>query len=115
MARSLTGVLLYGMKRGGGVTGVGCGVELEATHPWRGEAGVALDGGARSVTAAAPCFSVGGGRKDGWARWAERPDGPAGRWGRRLKENSFLNKNWIFEYTRALEICRRRFRRNFNI
>jgi hypothetical protein len=23
---------------------------------------------------------VGGGRKVGWAAWAERPDGPAGRW-----------------------------------
>jgi hypothetical protein len=32
-----------------------------------------------------------------------------------LTENSFLNKNWIFEYTRALEICRRRFRRNFDM
>jgi hypothetical protein len=66
------------MKREGGVTGAGCGVELGAAHPWRGEAGVVLDGGARSVTAA-PCFGVGGGRKVGWAAWAERPDGPAGR------------------------------------
>jgi hypothetical protein len=80
MARSLTGVLLSGMKRGGGVTGAGCGVELWAAHPWRGEAGVALDGGARPVTAAAPCFGVGGGRKVGWAAWAKRPDGPTGRW-----------------------------------
>jgi hypothetical protein len=77
MARSLTGVLLDGMKRGGGVTGTGCGVELRAEHPWRGEAGVALDGGARPVTAAAPCFGVGGGRKVEWDAWAERP---AGRW-----------------------------------
>jgi hypothetical protein len=30
-----------------------------------------------------------------------------------LKEKSFWNKIWIFEYTRALEICTRRFRRNF--
>jgi hypothetical protein len=78
MARSLTVVLVSGMKRGGGVTGVGCGVELGAAHPWQGEAGVALDGGARP--AVAPCFGAGGGRKVGWAAWAERPDGPAGRW-----------------------------------
>jgi hypothetical protein len=38
-----------------------------------------------------------------------------GRLGRKLKENSFLNKNWIFEYTKALEICRRRFRWNFDM
>jgi hypothetical protein len=55
-------------------------VELEAAHPWWGEARVALDGGARPVTVAAPCFGAGGGRKVGWAAWAERPDGPAGRW-----------------------------------
>jgi hypothetical protein len=80
MARSLTGVLLGRMKRGGGVTGVGCGVELGAAHPWRGEAGVALDGGARPVTAVAPYFGAGGGRKVGWAAWAKSLDGPAGRW-----------------------------------
>jgi hypothetical protein len=45
MIRSLTGVLLCGVKRGGGVTGVGCGAELRATHPWWGEARVVLDGG----------------------------------------------------------------------
>jgi hypothetical protein len=32
-----------------------------------------------------------------------------------LKENSFRNKNWIFEYTKALEICLRRFMRNFDV
>jgi hypothetical protein len=60
--------------------GAGCSVELGTVHPWRGEAGVALDGGARPVMAAAPCFGVGGGRKVGWAAWAERMDGLAGRW-----------------------------------
>jgi hypothetical protein len=75
MTHSLTGVLLSGMKRGGGVTGEGCGVELGAAHPWRGKAGVVLDGGARPVTAAAPCFGAGGGRKVGWAAWAKRRAG----------------------------------------
>jgi hypothetical protein len=32
-----------------------------------------------------------------------------------VKENSFPNKKLIFEYTKALEICRRRFRRNFDM
>jgi hypothetical protein len=39
----------------------------------------------------------------GWARWAK------------IWEELFLNKIWIFEYTKALEICTRRFRRNFDM
>jgi hypothetical protein len=35
--------------------------------------------------------------------------------GPKVKENSFPNKNWIFEFTKALEICRKRFRRNFGM
>jgi hypothetical protein len=30
-------------------------------------------------------------------------------------DNSFQNKIWIFEYTKALEICTRRFRMNFDV
>jgi hypothetical protein len=44
-------------------------------------------------------------QKAGWAGWLL---------GQKLKEKSFRNKNWIFEYTKALEICRRRFMRNFD-
>jgi hypothetical protein len=44
------------------------------------------------------------GQKAEWAGWLL---------GRKLKK-SFQNKNWIFEFTRALEICTRRFRRNFD-
>jgi hypothetical protein len=52
----------------------------------------------------------------GWAEghWAERPNRPAGPTGPELKRNSYRNKNWIFEFTKALEICTRRFRRNFD-
>jgi hypothetical protein len=32
-----------------------------------------------------------------------------------VKENSFLNKNLIFDYSKVLEICRRRLRRNFEV
>jgi hypothetical protein len=38
-----------------------------------------------------------------------------GRDGPKSEEDSFSNKNWIFEYTKALEICTRRFRRNFDM
>jgi hypothetical protein len=31
------------------------------------------------------------------------------------KKKKFPNENWIFEFTKALEICRRRFRRNFDM
>jgi hypothetical protein len=49
--------------------------------------------------------------------WAEGPDGSAGRWpiGPKVRENSFLNNNLIFEYTKTLEICRWRFMRNFDM
>jgi hypothetical protein len=33
----------------------------------------------------------------------------------KVKKNSFPNKNLIFDYSKALEICRRRFRRNFDM
>jgi hypothetical protein len=39
----------------------------------------------------------------------------AGWAGPKSEEDSFSNKNWIFEYTKALEICTRRFRRNFDM
>jgi hypothetical protein len=39
----------------------------------------------------------------------------AGPIGPKAKENSFPNKNWIFEFTKALEICRKRFGRNFGM
>jgi hypothetical protein len=39
------------------------------------------------------------GQKAEWAGWL------LGRLGRKLKK-SFRNKNWIFEFTKALEICK---------
>jgi hypothetical protein len=43
------------------------------------------------------------------ADWAARSAGPKAR------KKNFRIKNWIFEFTKALEICRRRFRRNFDM
>ena len=54
------------------------------------------------------------------AGWRRGPRGRVGRLaagpnGPEVKENSFSNKNLIFYYSEALEICRRRFRRNFDM
>jgi hypothetical protein len=49
------------------------------------------------------------GQKVGWAGWLR------GRLGRKLKEILCRNKNFIFEYTKHLEICTRRFRRDFGM
>jgi hypothetical protein len=43
------------------------------------------------------------------AEWAARSAGP------KVRKKNFWIKNWIFEFTKALEICRRRFRRNFDM
>jgi hypothetical protein len=43
------------------------------------------------------------------AGWAARSAGP------KIKKKNFRIKNWIFEFTKALEICRRRLRRNFEV
>jgi hypothetical protein len=43
------------------------------------------------------------------AEWAARSAGP------KTRKKNFRIKNWIFEFTKALEICRRRFRRNFDM
>jgi hypothetical protein len=45
----------------------------------------------------------------GWAGSATRPIGP------KVEEDFFFDKKLIFEFTKALEICRRRFRRNFEV
>jgi hypothetical protein len=53
----------------------------------------------------------------------EGPAGPAGpkaEWAVRLagpktKKKNFFIKNWISEFTKALEICTRRFRMNFDM
>jgi hypothetical protein len=51
--------------------------------------------------------------------WASGPKGQMDRLatgpiGLEVEGTSFRNKNWIFEYTKALEICRR-FRRDFDV
>jgi hypothetical protein len=59
------------------------------------------------------------GRKGGGgAGWAERPDGPASRWADWAEsegKNLFRINFDFFDYSKALENCRRRFRRNFDM
>jgi hypothetical protein len=82
-----------------------------------GEARAALGGGARPTAVVIALFSMGRKKKVSSAGWAKRPSRPVGRLGRlaqKLKEFPFQNKNWNFEFTKALENCTRRFRNNFD-
>jgi hypothetical protein len=78
-------------------------------------------GRARPVERPRPSGERGGDGRLKRKKWAAA--GPKGRMGRlaarligpKVRKNSFPNNNLIFEYTKALEICRRRFRRNFDM
>jgi hypothetical protein len=50
-----------------------------------------------------------------WASWQAKAGGVGRPAGLNSEEKFFSNKNWIFEFTKTLEICRRRFRRNFDM
>jgi hypothetical protein len=50
----------------------------------------------------------GGGPRLGWKK--NKGGGRA-----EIKKKNFRIKNWIFEYTKALKICTRRFRKNFDM
>jgi hypothetical protein len=82
-----------------------------------GEAEAVLGGGARPAAVVPALFSTGRKKEaewTGWAKWQSRSVGRLGRLGQKLKEIPFWNKNWNFEFTKALEICTRRFKRNFD-
>jgi hypothetical protein len=85
-----------------------------AVAPWRGRGAARRPwrGGARGGSGAAGVLleeGEGGGDSTWWAGSATGPIGP------KVEEDFFSNKNGIFEFTKALEICRRRFRRNFEV
>jgi hypothetical protein len=105
-------------ERSGGVAGIGRREVEDRTDRWgplggdRGRRCHDCHAGRDGPSARAAC-----GRK---GRWLAELRGRAGRLaagpiGPKAKENSFPNKNWIFEFTKALEICRKRFRRNFGM
>jgi hypothetical protein len=61
---------------------------------------------------------VGFGLREKRGQWG--PAGPEAEWaarsvGPKARKNNFRIKNWIFEFTKALEIYTRRFRRNFDM
>jgi hypothetical protein len=61
---------------------------------------------------------VGFGLREG--RGQREPAGPKAEWAawsamQKARKKNFRIKNWNFEFTKALEICRRRFRRNFDM
>jgi hypothetical protein len=90
----------------------------------RRERGNAVDG-LRKLEEQAPFGKYAKAAQAEWAEWTKRahdglrakrpgllgagPDGPDS------EEKLFLNKISIFEYTKTLEICTRRFRRNFDM
>jgi hypothetical protein len=65
-----------------------------------GEGGVAWWAGST-------CLSTRG--QKGWMGWLA-----TGSIGPKVEEKFFSDKNWNFEYTKALEICTRRFGRNLD-
>jgi hypothetical protein len=74
---------------------------------------VSSNGGMKGIDAAV-FFSFGGGvvvgKKNREGRgWAERPDGP------KVTGKILFRIKFDFLYTEALEICTRRFRRNFDM
>jgi hypothetical protein len=48
-------------------------------------------------------------------RLGRRPSGPVSVAVPKVKKKDFWIKNWIFEITKALEICTRKFRRDFDM
>jgi hypothetical protein len=50
-----------------------------------------------------------------YAKAAQAGMGEAGPGGPNSEKKFFSNKNWIFQFTKAFEICRRKFRRNFDM
>jgi hypothetical protein len=110
--------LIQGMKRGGGGNDRRMWCRARGIDSMAGEARAVLEGGGSRRRRRS---SVSGRRRKNrprWAEWAKRPNRPAGqlsRLGQKLKRNYFQNKNWIFKFTKALKICTRRFRRNFDV
>jgi hypothetical protein len=56
-----------------------------------------------------------GRREASGGRLGQRPSGPVRVAGPKVKKKDFLIRNWILEFTKALEICTRKIRRNFDM
>jgi hypothetical protein len=111
------GYLTPRIEGGGRGNGHGMWCCAQGGGSMAGEAEVMLGGGAWPAAAVPVLFRMVMKKKANWGGWAKRSSRPVGRLGllgQKLKEIPFRNKIFIFEYTKALEICTRRFRRNFD-
>jgi hypothetical protein len=54
-------------------------------------------------------------RRGQWEPAGLKAGGAARSTGAEIRKKNFRIKNWSFEFTKALEICIRRFRRNFDM
>jgi hypothetical protein len=106
------GCLIHRMKRGGGGNGRQMRCRAHGNGSMAGEAGAVLGGGRSWRQGCYPALVQ---KEEEEVGWAKRPNRPVGQLGQNLKRIAFQNKIWIIEYTKALEICTRRFRRNFDV
>jgi hypothetical protein len=56
-----------------------------------------------------------GRREASGGRLGQRPSGPVRVAGLKVKKKDFGIRNWSLEFTKALEICTRKIRRNFDM
>jgi hypothetical protein len=56
-----------------------------------------------------------GRREASGGRLGQRPSRPVRVAEPKVKKKDFLTRNWILEFTKALEICTRKIRRNFDM
>jgi hypothetical protein len=93
-----------------------CGMRCGArgSGSMAGEARAVRGGGERPSAAVLPCFGAEGCGRGRVGQKAKQDGEAVGLTGPEAERNSFRNKNKNFEFTRVLEICKRRFRRNFD-
>jgi hypothetical protein len=92
-----------------------CGEELGAMAPWRARPGRRWEAVQGRRWWRSPALVLKEEEEARWAEWAKRPNRPMGLLGQNLKWKPFQNKNWIFEFTWVLQICTRRFWRNYDV
>jgi hypothetical protein len=98
------------MKTGGGENGRRMRYGAQGSDSMAGEARVALGGGGSQRRGCSPTSVWKEEEEAGWAEWAKKAKQAGWRLGRKMKRIYFLNKNWIIEYIKALQICTRRFK-----
>jgi hypothetical protein len=93
----------------------GCGVELGVVAPWRVRLGQRWEAAEADIGGVPLLRCRRRKKRSGGPSGPNRPVRRPGWLGQNLKRISFWNKNWIFEYSKTLEIYTRGFRRNFDV